>query len=137
MFLLAGIAAANDSHVKYFPTNFPSRGAYDALYEIMLRVVNIASEEFTTYVQELVVRPSPPRSLGSTLAWPRSHSTRSTGLSLPALAASLTQPCSRSAALLLGRALSASLTQQRSRSVALSLRHTHARLRSAWLSQRV
>jgi hypothetical protein len=42
MFLLAGIAAADYSHVKYFP----SRGAYDAFYEIMLRVVNIASEEF-------------------------------------------------------------------------------------------
>jgi hypothetical protein len=50
--LLAGIAAANYSHVKYFP----SRAVYDAFYEIMLRVVNIASKEFAACVQELVVR---------------------------------------------------------------------------------
>ncbi len=49
--MLAGIAAANYSHVKYFP----SRAAYDAFYQIMLHVVNIASEEFAKYVQELVV----------------------------------------------------------------------------------
>jgi hypothetical protein len=46
IFLRAGIAAANYSHFKYFP----SRAAYDAFYEIMLRVVNIASEEFAAYV---------------------------------------------------------------------------------------
>ncbi len=54
MLLLAGITAANYSHVKYFP----SRAAYDVFYKIMLHVVNIASEEFAAYVQEfkLVVR---------------------------------------------------------------------------------
>ena len=77
----------------------------------MLRVVNIASEEFTAYVQELVVRPSPPRSLGSSLAWQRSDSPRSALLLLPSLATSLTQPRSRSATLVLGRALTASLTR--------------------------
>jgi hypothetical protein len=55
MFLLAGKAAANYSHVKYFPS-FPTRAAYDGFYEIMLCVVNNASEKFAAYVQELVVR---------------------------------------------------------------------------------
>ncbi len=77
MFLLAGIAATstNYSHVKFFP----SRGAYDAFYEIMLRVVNIASEEFAAYVQELAVRSasSAALSLGSTLTPPRSRSAHS------------------------------------------------------------
>ncbi len=127
LFLLAGIAAANYSHVKYFPTKFPSRGAYDALYEIMLRVVNIASEEFTAYVQELKVRPSPPRSLGSALAQQRSHSARSATLSLPALAASLTQPRSRSAYYLSPlHSCSAALSQRVSLSSALALSRSHS-----------
>ena len=52
MLLLPGIAASNYSHVKYFP----SRAAYDAFYEIILRVVNIAFEDFADYAQFLVVR---------------------------------------------------------------------------------
>ncbi len=74
MFLLADIAAVNYLHVsvKYFPMKFPSRGACEVFYEIMLRMINIASEEFTAYVQQLVVRPSPPRSLGSAFARQRS-----------------------------------------------------------------
>ncbi len=111
------------SHMKYFP----SRGIYDAFEEVMLRVENIASEGFAAYVHELVVRPSPPRSLGSALAPPHSHSA---ALSLRALAVGLTQLRSRSAALLLGRALSASLTHQSFWSVTLSLSSTLARPRS-------
>ncbi len=105
-----------------------SRGAYDAFYQIMLRVVNIASEEFAAYVQELVVRPSHPRSLGSALTPPRFRSALSQRDSLSralalqhscsaalaqrvSLSRALALSRSRSAALLLGRALAASLTR--------------------------
>ncbi len=52
LLLLPGISASNYSHVKYFP----SRAAYDAFYEIIVRVVNIAFEDFAAYAQWLVVR---------------------------------------------------------------------------------
>ncbi len=52
LLLFPGIIASNYSHVKYFP----SRAAYDAFYEIILRVVNIASEDFAAYAQFSVVR---------------------------------------------------------------------------------
>ncbi len=79
IFLLAGIAAANYSHVKYFP----SRAAYGAFYEIMLRVVNIASEEFAFYhdVQELVVTGYVTCALSATKPEPPTGS-RSGGLVL-------------------------------------------------------
>ena len=45
------IAAANYSHIQYFPDS----SAYDQFYEIMLRVVDIAHLEFATNVQDLVI----------------------------------------------------------------------------------
>jgi hypothetical protein len=49
--LAAGIAAANYSHVGYFP----SRDEYDKYYEFLLRIVDISFEGFATRMQDLLV----------------------------------------------------------------------------------
>ena len=48
---VSGIAASNYSHVCYFP----SRAMYDEFYTIVLRVVDIAFEDFASLVQTLLV----------------------------------------------------------------------------------
>ena len=48
---VAGIAASTYSHVSYFP----SRAMYDEFYTIVLRVVDIAFEDFASLVQSLLV----------------------------------------------------------------------------------
>ena len=47
----SGIAAVNYSHMCYFP----SRAMYDEFYTILLRVVDIAFEEFADLVQKVLV----------------------------------------------------------------------------------
>ena len=48
---VSGIAAVNYSHVCYFP----SRAMYDEFYTILLRVVDIAFEDFADLVLNLLV----------------------------------------------------------------------------------
>ena len=50
--MLSGISAANYSHVHFFP----ERANYDEFYELVIRVVKIAFEDFAEYAQELLVQ---------------------------------------------------------------------------------
>ena len=52
-FVFSGLAAANYSHVGYFPG--PCREEYDKYYATMLHVVNIAFLPFAERIQELLV----------------------------------------------------------------------------------
>jgi hypothetical protein len=49
--ILTGIAAANYCQAHHFP----NRTAYDAFYEILLRITNIAFVDLATYAQERLV----------------------------------------------------------------------------------
>jgi hypothetical protein len=51
LYYVTGIAAANYSHVNYFP----SSEAYNAFYRILFRVVDISFETFATYLLSLFV----------------------------------------------------------------------------------
>ena len=53
LFFLPGIAAANYSHVGYFPG--PGREEYDKYYTVLLRIVDIAFEPFAERMQQLLV----------------------------------------------------------------------------------
>ena len=52
---VSGIAASNYSHVCHFPT----LAMYDEFYTIVLRVVDIAFEDFADLVQNLLVEHPP------------------------------------------------------------------------------
>ena len=52
MSCLAAIAADNYSHVQYFGGR---RDAYDAFYDIVIDIGEVAIPEFATRVQELLV----------------------------------------------------------------------------------